>query len=117
LVDGRPGATLGLAFAEAALFIALLDMLGLALLLAGVFRLVTTGHGYLLKQHTNSEQTLRSVVPGNRSSAGLQHVLDRARDPGHRQRLGEYADSGPAAEAFIVFAVTGEIEERDATGL
>jgi hypothetical protein len=42
-------ATLGLVFADAALLITFLDMLGLAFLLAGIFRLIATGHGHLLR--------------------------------------------------------------------
>jgi hypothetical protein len=40
LVDGRPGATLGFLVAGPALLVALLDMLGLALLLVRVAALV-----------------------------------------------------------------------------
>src|SRR5690348_15902091 len=44
LVHGRPGPALGLLVGDAALLVALGDMIGLALLLVGVFRLVATGH-------------------------------------------------------------------------
>jgi hypothetical protein len=48
LVDGGPCPALGLLFGHAAMFVALLDMLGLALLLARVTRLVTAWHRELL---------------------------------------------------------------------
>ena len=50
LVHRRPGAPRGLPARDSALLVALLDMLGLALLLVGVARLVTTGHRLLLLQ-------------------------------------------------------------------
>src|SRR5581483_7536841 len=48
LVDRGPGAPLGLAPADAALLVAFLDVLGLALLLAGIARLIPAGHAHLL---------------------------------------------------------------------
>jgi hypothetical protein len=43
LVHGRPGPALGLLFRNAALFVTLGDMFGLAILLVGVFRFVAAG--------------------------------------------------------------------------
>src|SRR5437762_13620779 len=45
LVDRRPGPPLGLLLGDAALFVAFGDVVGLALLLVGVLRLVALGHG------------------------------------------------------------------------
>src|SRR5687767_13659835 len=54
-VDGRPRAALGLAGADSAFLVALGDVLGLALLLVGVFRLVSSGHaGRRSKPRTTS---------------------------------------------------------------
>src|SRR3954469_11924327 len=55
LVHGRPGAAFGLFLRHAAILIALLDMLGLALLLVSVTALVAAGHGILhfLAPHTH----------------------------------------------------------------
>src|SRR4051794_6008088 len=44
LVDGRPGAALGLLLGDAALLVALGDMVGLPLLLVGVFGFVAARH-------------------------------------------------------------------------
>jgi hypothetical protein len=48
LVDGRPRPALGLAVRDAAPLVALLDVLGLALLLARITRLVAARHDALL---------------------------------------------------------------------
>src|ERR1700759_5303918 len=47
LVHGRPSAPFRLPFRNAAVFVAFLDVLGLALLLAGVAGFVAAGHGAL----------------------------------------------------------------------
>jgi hypothetical protein len=47
LVHGRPSAPFGLLLRNAAVFVAFLDVLGLALLLAGVTGFVAAGHGVL----------------------------------------------------------------------
>jgi hypothetical protein len=64
LVHGGPGPSLGLVFGDAALFVALLDVFGHPLLLAGVIRFVSTGHGNLhLQIHLPFEPANRAIVP------------------------------------------------------
>jgi hypothetical protein len=47
LVDGGPGTPAGFAFWDASLFVTLLDVFGLALLLAGVTGSIAAWHGCL----------------------------------------------------------------------
>jgi len=64
LVDGGPGSALGFILGDAALLVALLDMLGHSLLLVGVTRFVSPGHGNLrLHTHFPFEPVGRPVVP------------------------------------------------------
>jgi hypothetical protein len=72
IVDGGPGTALGFVLADTALLIAFLDVLGLAFLLAGVFRLVATGHGYLLR--TGYEQPTSVSQQCSRNEARAQQV-------------------------------------------
>jgi len=75
LVDGGPGAPLGLVFWDAALFVAFLDVLGLALLLVGVARFVAAGHGSPPKLRLLFEQRrfARHVPMPRRSAAPAQN--------------------------------------------
>src|SRR3954468_2901203 len=64
LVHGGPGSALGFILGDAALFVTFLDMFGHSLLLAGVTRFVSTGHGNLrLHAHFPFEPAERPVVP------------------------------------------------------
>src|SRR5690606_31671783 len=66
LVDGGPGAALGLLVGNAAILVAFLDMLGLALLLVGIGTLVALGHVGLLKKKTGRG------AGGTRASIGMK---------------------------------------------
>src|SRR3569623_939955 len=76
LVDRRPGAALGLLLRDAAVLIALLDMLGLALLLVGVAAHVAARHGTLLLLHAVEHRDV-----------GLHDRHDLGRDVAQRRHV------------------------------
>jgi hypothetical protein len=51
-IDGGPGAAFGFLFGGATIFVAFLDVLGLAFLFAGITRLVSTRHDAFLQINT-----------------------------------------------------------------
>ena len=73
LVDGGPSSALGFIFGDAALFVTLFDMLGHPLLLAGITRFVSTGHGNL---------QLHARFPLNQQQAPLFQNFGRDRECG-----------------------------------
>src|SRR3569623_2408073 len=76
LADRRPGAALGRLLRDAAGLIALLDMLGLALLLVGVAALVAARHGTLLLLHAveHRDVVLHDRHAPGRAAAHRRHV-------------------------------------------
>src|SRR5690606_35094004 len=80
LVDRGPGATLGFIGRDAPLFIALLDMLGLALLLVGIGGFVTLGHGSspCMKRGRHGwdkgSAAISSAGAGNRKNRSVPHA-------------------------------------------
>src|SRR5688572_2775067 len=93
LVHRRPGAALGLVVGHAAALVALLDVLGLAFLLVGILRLVSTWHGKPPRLTMSPagiaiRVPLRGAPPSrSRSGSGVEGMAERSAQfkPGCKQ--------------------------------
>jgi hypothetical protein len=90
-IDGGPSSLLGFLGADAAFFVALLDMLGLTLLLARITRFISTGHVVLLVPLKRNHDSGALAAQREQSHHGGRNAADEHPYGFVRRRAGEKA--------------------------